>query len=58
MYSKSDYLESKNKQEHLLIIATKYQIKFDDEYSIKTLKSINEIKNLILEKICNRKCIF
>ena len=51
MYSKSDYLESKNKQEHLLIIATKYQIKFDDEYSIKTLKSkINEIKKFDIRK--------
>ena len=51
MYTKGDYLDSKNKQEHLLIIATKYKIKFDDEYSIKTLKSkINEIKKFDIRK--------
>ena len=45
MYSKSDYLDKKNKQEHLLVIATKYKINFNDEYSIKSLQSkINEIK--------------
>ena len=35
----------------VLIIATKYKIKFDDEYSIKTLKSkINEIKKFDIRK--------
>ena len=51
MYSKSDYLDSKSKQEHLLVIATKYKIRFNDEYSIKSLQSkINEIKKFDIRK--------
>ena len=50
MYSKSDYLDRKNKQEHLLVIATKYKIN-STEYTIKSLQSkINEIKRFDIEK--------
>jgi len=50
-YFKRDFLDNKNKQEHLLVIATKHKIKFKYQYSIKSLKSkINEINKFDIRK--------
>ncbi|MBF95746.1 MAG: hypothetical protein CMJ13_00770 [Pelagibacterales bacterium] len=50
-YSEKDILEKNNKQEFLLLIATKDRIKFRNEYSIKSLKAkINEINRFDIRK--------
>ncbi len=50
-YSKDAFVIENNKQEFLLLIATKNQIKFKNEYTIKELrKKINEINNFEIRK--------
>ena len=50
-YSKDAFVIENNKQEFLLLIATKNKIKFKHEYTIKELKEkINEISNFEIRK--------